>query len=167
MRARLGRWAADLHSACGGRRTRDEQLHVTLVFLGDVPQARVPLLRSLAQAVAVPGFTLCFDAPDYWPRKRLVWAAPGVIPDGLAALATALAESLRAAGFEIESRPYFPHVTLIRDARPPQVSSRAGVSWDVEEFVLVESELGSSGSRYRVIGRWPLVPPERPSVGSD
>ncbi len=123
--------------------------------------------HSIAEGVAAPGFTLRFNAPRYRPRKRLVCTAPGFIPDGLAALATRLADSLRLAGFEIEARPYSPHVTLIRDAKRPQASSHSELSWDVEDFVLIESELGSTGSRYRVIGRWPLGQLQRPSIGND
>jgi 2'-5' RNA ligase len=157
VRAHLGRWAGQLHRTCGGRLTRSVQLHVTLVFLGSVPRGRLPELCALARDRVGAGFSLCFDAPGYWPRRRLVWAAPRDVPEGLAALAGGLADGLRAAGFEIEARPYFPHITLIRDAGRPPPSAVEGFQWDVDDFVLVESRLRSDGSRYEVIGRWPLT----------
>jgi 2'-5' RNA ligase len=162
-RGHLGRWADHLHRGCGGRLTRRDQLHVTLAFLGSVPREQLPQLHALAQERSVPGFTLCFDAPGYWPRRQLVWAAPRDVPEGLAALADGLAGGLRAAGFAIEARPYFPHVTLIRDAGRPLPCELEGFQWDVGDFVLVESQLRSAGSRYGVIARWPLAPHERAS----
>ncbi len=157
-RGELGRWSAELHRICGGRRVRDEQLHVTLAFLGRVLLERLPELRALADSLSGPGFTLRFDAPGCWPRKRLVWAAPAELPDGLTRLAGGLASVLRAAGLEVDDRPYFPHVTLLRDAERHVLPELGGFEWRVRDFVLVESRLQSTGSTYQVIGRWPLVP---------
>ena len=161
-RARLGSWSVDLYRTCGGRRARDEQLHATLAFLGDVSVERLPELRALAESLIGPGFTLRFDAPGYWPRKRLVWAAPAAIPDGLTALAAGLATGLKAAGLRVEDRPYFPHVTLLRDAKCSSLPQLEGFEWHVRDFVLVESALAPAGSTYQVIGRWPLAPYEGP-----
>lgn len=157
-RGELGRWSAELHRICGGRRVRDEQLHVTLAFLGRVLLERLPELRALADSLICPGFTLRFDAPGCWPRKRLVWAAPAELPDGLTRLAGGLASVLRAAGLEVDDRPYFPHVTLLRDAERHVLPELGGFEWRVRDFVLVESRLQATGSAYQVIGRWPLVP---------
>lgn len=156
-RTHLARWAADLHRTCGGRRVRDEQLHATLAFLGNVPLARLPELARLAACVSVSGFSLRFDAPGCWPRQRLLWAAPAAVPDDLAVLAARLASALQAAGLRTEDRPYFPHVTLVRDATCRGLPVLDGFAWDVGEFVLVESKLGSAGATYRLIGRWPLA----------
>jgi 2'-5' RNA ligase len=157
-RAELGRWSAALYRTCGGRRVRDEQLHVTLAFLGRVLLERLPELRALADSLSCPGFTLRFDAPGCWPRKRLVWAAPAELPDELTRLAGGLASVLKAAGLEVDDRPYFPHVTLLRDAERHGLPELGGFEWRVRDFVLVESRLQSTGSTYQVIGRWPLVP---------
>jgi 2'-5' RNA ligase len=138
---------------------RDEQLHATLAFLGNVPLARLPELAELALSLAlsVSGFTLRFDAPGCWPRRRLLWAAPVAVPDDLAALAARLASALQAAGLRTEDRPYFPHVTLVRDATCRGLPVLDGFAWDVGEFALLESKLGSAGATYWLIGRWPLA----------
>lgn len=132
---------------------------MTLAFLGAVPLARLSELPALAVSLTVPGFTLRFETPDCRLRKRLVWAAPVTVPEALATLATGLASALQAAGLEIEDRPYFPHVTLLRDAQYRGLPQIEGFAWDVVEFALVESRLGSAGATYRVIGRWPLAAP--------
>jgi 2'-5' RNA ligase len=73
-------------------------------------------------------------------------------------LAGGLASVLKAAGLEVDDRPYFPHVTLLRDAERHGLPELGGFEWRVRDFVLVESRLQSTGSTYQVIGRWPLVP---------
>jgi 2'-5' RNA ligase len=156
-RVHLARWATVLQRICGGRRTRDAQLHVTLAFLGDVPLARVGELRALAASLACPGFTLRFAAPGHWPRKRIAWAAPAPAPDGLAVVAARLGSGLDTIGLRMDDRPFFPHVTLLRDARCERLPEFEGFAWEVQDFVLVESKLGSAGSTYRVIGQWPLT----------
>jgi 2'-5' RNA ligase len=160
-RAHLARWASDLHRSCGGRRVPDEDLHITLAFLGGVPLTRLPELSVLAESLPATGFALRFDVPGYWPRRRLAWAAPVALPEGLAALAAGLASGLRTSGFKIDDRPYFAHVTLIRDAACHGMPPLAGFGWDVSEFVLVESTLAPPGSTYRILERWPLPPATR------
>jgi 2'-5' RNA ligase len=157
-RERLSGWAATLHRSCRGRRIRDEQLHVTLIFLGDVPLDRVPTVVQSADRLTCPTFTLRFARPGYWAKKRLAWAAPEEVPGSLATLARELGSMLKEAGFSVEDRPYFPHATLLRDARCPDLPDRfEGFEWRVEDFVLVRSTLTPrSGSQYEVIGRWPL-----------
>jgi 2'-5' RNA ligase len=158
-RARLGRWSAEFHKTSGGRRIRDEQLHLTLAFLGDVLVDRLPDLRAMADSLIFPSFTLRFTAPDYGSRKRLAWAPPAENPDALTALATGLALDLRAAGFRVEDRRFVPHVTLVRDAqRPVRCGPFEAFDWRVQNSVLVRSKLKPTGSAYEVIGQWPLVP---------
>jgi 2'-5' RNA ligase len=157
VRERLARWSAELRRVCGGRFTRKEHLHVTLAFLGNVARDRLPSLLTIAEAASAPAFTLRFDTPGYWARKRLAWAAPTTIPDSLAALAAGLSAALRNAGLQVEDRPYFPHVTLLRDARCGELpTALEAFEWCVQDFVLVESMLEPNGAVYRVIGRWPL-----------
>jgi 2'-5' RNA ligase len=156
-RERLGRWANHLRKAFGGRRIRDEQLHLTLAFLGNVPRERLPSLNDIAQSLIVPAFTLQFTEAGCWPRNRVAWAAPAEIPDGLGALAAGLASALDAVGLRTDDRRYFPHVTLLRDARcRPLPQALEGFEWCVREFVLVASRLQPTGLVYEVIGRWLL-----------
>jgi RNA 2',3'-cyclic 3'-phosphodiesterase len=96
------------------RRTRTERLHITLHFLGDVPDSRLPDLR---QGLAVPwqGCELLLDRPTVWPGGIAVLEATEV-PARLAKLHAALRERLQALQVPVESRRYRPHVTLARKA---------------------------------------------------
>jgi 2'-5' RNA ligase len=158
-RERLGRWAAEIHRACGGRRIRDEQLHLTLVFLGAVPVDRIHEVCAAARMQRPPTFTLRFVKGGYWPRKRLVWTAPEETPVPLEALASGLAAELTRTGFRVDGRAYFPHVTLVRDARCRDLSVvPARFEWPVNDFALVRSTQTPAGARYDLIERWPLEP---------
>lgn len=135
---------------------RRDTLHVTLAFLGDIPAGRVADAGKVADEVTIEPFDLILDRLGYWRHNRILWAG-GVSPR-LTFLAEALAEKLRAAGFVLDERPFQAHVTLLRDARCTAVPALPGpIVWPVREFVLVESHLSREGSRYEIIGHWPLA----------
>jgi 2'-5' RNA ligase len=158
--AALSRVAAEGRQACGGRAMRQDSLHLTLAFLGDLPAGRLLEARRSADellADARPAaFTLTLDRLAHWRHNRILWAG-GQSP-ALTALADGLCRRLREAGFRLDDRPFTAHLTLLRDARcpapPPPVEP---VAWLVREFVLAESALSPAGAHYRAIGRWPLA----------
>lgn len=148
-----------LHRVWHGRRIRDEQLHLTLAFLGDVPVTRLPDATRAAGQVEEGAFRLRFLEPGCWPKKRVAWVAPNETPDRLVALVEALTSAVKQTGFGVEERPYVPHVTLLRDARCNAAPDRLeAFEWKVDDFALVRSTLLPSGSRYEIVERWPLLP---------
>lgn len=161
VRAALAGTAAGLQRDCGGRPPSAENLHLTLAFLGDVPESRLPELfpvAAVAAASATP-FVMTLDRIGWWPRQQLVWACPQTVPPPLQSMADILAGALRAAGFRVEKRRFRPHVTLLRDARqaPPRMACSLP-PWQVSRMVLLCSERGSRGPRYRSAGEWLLSP---------
>lgn len=126
--------------------------HVTLAFVGAFPAARLPELAAAAARIAVLPFRLRFDRVEYWPRPRLgVLLAPAV-PAELERLVAALNEALAAAGVAVDERPFRPHVTFLKRARPFE-TARIGQPLDTawERFELIESVPGPGGSNYRVL----------------
>jgi len=147
-----------LHGVCDGRRTRMETIHLTLAFLGEVGPERIDDLLALAGEIRVPAFGFNLTRFGWWPHNRIVWAAPDETPAELTMLVDALRESLLGAGFRFDTKPFVPHVTLLRKADCRKKQLPAGeVGWRVEDFVLVRSVPGESGSAYEVLGRWPLL----------
>jgi RNA 2',3'-cyclic 3'-phosphodiesterase len=157
QRGELYRLARRLHSGCGGRVTRRDKLHLTLVFLGNIEHEKIPQLEALAARLRVPRFDLEFGATGYWRHNRIVWAAPVAIPQRLAELVAALEGTLENAGYRFDRRPYAPHITLIRDAHEPGELPRFSTRWEISEFALVQSTRDDQGSRYQVVARWPLA----------
>lgn len=147
-----------LHGVCGGRRTRAETIHLTLSFLGDVEPERIDDLLALAGEIRAPAFGFNLTRFGWWPHNRIVWAAPDETPAELMLLVDALRERLLGAGFRFDTKPFVPHVTLLRKADCRKKPLPAGeVEWRVEDFVLVRSVPSESGSTYEVVGRWNLL----------
>lgn len=147
-----------LHRACGGKRTRRENIHLTLAFLGDVPAERVEALHAIAARAAGPAFDLSFDRIGWWRRNQIAWSEPSDPPRSLFDLVSALQTGLAAEGFKTEERPYLPHLTLLRRAHCKESHFDADpIVWPVREFVLVSSVLSDNGSVYEIIGRWKLA----------
>jgi 2'-5' RNA ligase len=148
--------AQQLHRSCGGRALHRENLHLTLVFIGNVKTARLDELKSVADAISAMSFELVLDQLGYWRHNRIVWASPLTAPGPLRELVSALEGGLRQAGFEFDQRTYAPHITLLRDARTPAVLPPLGLNWPVEDFALLESARVARGVEYRVLARWEL-----------
>jgi len=157
QRRELYRLARAMHGGCGGRVTRQDNLHLTLVFLGNVERPKIPQLEALAAQLRMPRFDLEFGVTGFWRHNRIVWAAPLATPQQLSELVAALEGALQPAGFRFDRRLYAPHITLIRDAREPGELPRFTARWEISEFALVQAARDDRGSRYEVVGSWPLA----------
>jgi 2'-5' RNA ligase len=157
VQARLAALANDARAECGGRAMAQENIHLTLFFVGSTERTRIPALeRAAAHARAKP-FSLLIDHLGYWRHNHIVWAGTTQCPDELVELAATLRVALAAEGVEGEERPYVPHVTLVRDAaRKPAQSRIEPCAWNVEDCVLVESVPVQGGVRYEPRARWAL-----------
>ncbi|MDO8891314.1 MAG: RNA 2',3'-cyclic phosphodiesterase [Sulfurimicrobium sp.] len=159
VRRALDQAGSKLHLVCGGRRMQAPNVHLTLVFLGNVALARLDELRALAGCVSGYTFAMTLDHLGWWRHNRVAWAAPQETPEALRGLVALLQEGLRNAGFDFDDRPVFaPHVTLLRNARCNEVEmpSLEPLEWTADEFVLVKSASTDAGATYEVIGRWGL-----------
>lgn len=158
VRGALARLARARQRECAGRTVAAHNIHLTLVFLGNVENGRIPELLALAAAIAVPPIDLTVDAVDYWRHNRIVWAGAAQCPEALRALVAQLTRALLLAGFRCEDRPYTPHITLLRDARrAPVAKATGGIAWRAREFVLVQSVRQNGAVAYEVIAHWPLA----------
>ena len=158
VQSALDRTAQELHAMCGGRQTRRDTIHITLVFLGEMELERLEALRVAAGNVRAPAFSWELSKFGWWRHNRIAWAAPEATPPALVQLVEQLQSGLKEAGFQFDERPYLAHATLLRkaDCRHAVLSAEP-ISWEVNDFVLVRSVLGPEGSAYEIIGRWPLL----------
>ena len=121
---------------CAGR---TERLHLTLHFLGAVPQRRLP---ELIDGLRVPfsAFTLHLDRAQRWPNGIAV-LTPQVVPQALLALHAALCVGLERLDLATETRRWRPHLTLARHASGSAALGKAApVHWQVRGYALVESQ---------------------------
>jgi RNA 2',3'-cyclic 3'-phosphodiesterase len=141
----------------GGRATRQETIHLTLAFLGEVESARVDDAIAAARSLRAPAHKLLIEQAVYWAHNRILWVGPQRTSAPMQRLARELGKALRRTGFALERRPFAAHVTLIRKARAPRtLAPLPGVEWPVDEFVLVRSVLSKEGSQYAVLEHFPL-----------
>ena len=132
----------------GARPEPDERLHLTLHFLGAVPQQRLPeLVEGLD--VAAPRFVLTLGRLVRWTNAVAVLepfdAAPAL--PHLLHWHAALRERLESLALPVDRRSFRPHVTLARRVGPGAVppSDPAPVRWPVRGHALVESLAGNRG----------------------
>ena len=153
-----------------GRWTRREALHLTLHFIGDVPQAAAEACRRALASVEQAPFSLQIAGVGQFPiqaRPRVIWAGVDNSP-ALRALHAACGKALARAdcNYEPEGRRYHPHITLMRFKDPLRRgrASRwlnahldfAAEPFQVERFVLFKSELKPGGAVYTALARYPL-----------
>jgi 2'-5' RNA ligase len=153
----------------GARWQDDEQLHLTLRFVGEVER---PVANELADAlgqIAAPRFSLEIAGVGHFERKgrpHALWA--GLRPsEGLNLLRQRVERACVGVGLERETRRFSPHITLARlgaGTGPVGAWLAANGSlripaWEVEAFSLVESHLAHTGAIHEEVVRYPLGPP--------
>jgi len=145
----------------------DEQLHITLRFVGEVDR---PLADDLADAlgrIRSGPFQLRISGVGRFEQRSsgALWA--GVEPkDPVAALAAKVERVCQQIGLEPERRAFHPHITLARwkGRRTREVQSflerrraLASEPFDVNRFILFESRLSRHGAHYEEVADYPLA----------
>ncbi|MFF5208014.1 RNA 2',3'-cyclic phosphodiesterase [Streptosporangium sp. NPDC000396] len=146
-----------------------ENWHVTLSFLGEVPERVMPELETrLARAASrYAPMTLSFTGAGAFPsarRARVFWTGlDGPRPE-LVRLADSLgAGAQRAGAVQADRRRFRPHLTLARSRAETDVHRLieafgpfAGTAWEAGAVHLVRSHLGAA-VRYETIAEYPLA----------
>ena len=141
-----------------GRAVRDDNLHLTVHFLGEVDRPTLAALRDAARTVRAPAFELDIAVAGWWPASKVAWLAPREVPDGLVELIAGVRLAARASGLALAETHYQPHVTVARKlVREPAPAAAFSVAWKVREFALVASRTDPDGARYSVLEQWPLA----------
>ncbi|HEX9241280.1 MAG TPA: RNA 2',3'-cyclic phosphodiesterase [Anaeromyxobacter sp.] len=173
VRRRLAALADELRRTAGraGEEVRwvpPANVHLTLQFLGAVPEERVPAVEGALRDAAREArpLSLAVRGVGGFPnarRPRVLWAGLEGDLAPLAALVAALGARLAKLGYAPEERPFSPHLTLgrAREGRgaPGLAGALAGAAqeapapWRATEVVLFESHLSPRGPRYEAIAR--------------
>ncbi|MDR6387369.1 RNA 2',3'-cyclic phosphodiesterase [Paraburkholderia caribensis] len=146
------------------RRVPYEQLHLTVTFIGVLPQEKAaPLIESLTHET-VPLKRTPITKIEHWPRAshpRLT-VATLAMSDELVALDWRVRSSMIALGLPVDARTFRPHVTL---ARYRQDAAAVGPAMDLQHeliacfdsLTLYSSTLARTGARYRSLASVPVV----------
>ena len=94
-----------------------ENIHITLKFLGEIPESKTAQVADLIKGISFKAFTLDFHGVGVFPalsRPSVIWAGVSGEASEMLAVFTEVERGLRRLGFEPERRPFQPHVTLCR-----------------------------------------------------
>lgn len=138
----------------GGKQVHSDNLHLTLVFLGNVQLTQRQCVEKAADTISIMPFRLCLDHVGLFRGPRVVWLGIKETPDALKQLATNLQGAARHCGIQLDEKPFTPHVSLLRKVTQLNALHIEPVSWDVNEFCLVHSVSGPEGVEYRVVKTW-------------
>lgn len=150
-----------------GRPVPEENLHLTLAFLGETDRAALEALHEELETIAFAPFELRLAGLDIFGG-----AQPTVLfirgqGEGLKELQQAVMRAVRRAGIELPRARFTPHVTLARFNRPgPEELARLGrylqahgdaalFPFPVEGFALYRSDLHRDGARHEMLASYP------------
>ena len=152
----------------GARWTTDEQMHLTLRFIGDVDGNVARDVDDVLAGLRAPGFTLELAGVGEFGGKnpRALWAGIRA-NEALFHLQKKVETALQRIGLPAEQRKFSAHVTLARMKSAPQDkvvqflthhALFASGPFAVERFVLFSSTLSHNGSIYHIERVYPLEP---------
>ena len=139
----------------------DEQLHLTLRFIGEVERPVADDLAAALDRIRSPSFDLEVAGVGKFDQRNsgAVWA--GVRPkEAVAALAAKVERGVQQAGLEAEHRAFMPHITLARWNRRDEDVVRSFLRrnadlksepFRVDRFILFESRLSRHGAHYEEV----------------
>ena len=142
-------------SAFRGNFTFDENLHLTLVFLGECDAQQTETIKAIMSGSVFSEFTLELEKVGYFKRNGgNTWWVGLKENSAFSALQANLSKRLKQKGFMIEDRKYSPHVTIGRE-----VKMQAGfmllevpqVSFSVQSIDLMRSERINGKLTYTIL----------------
>jgi RNA 2',3'-cyclic 3'-phosphodiesterase len=144
----------------------DEQLHLTLRFIGEVERPIANDIAARLERVRSPSFSLSVVGVGKFEQRNggALWA--GVQPkEPSAALAAKVERAIQQVGLEPEHRAFTPHITLARwnrrnaeavDSFLRRNSDLRSEPFLVDRFILFESRLSRHGPHYEAVAAFPL-----------
>ena len=132
-----------------GRVMRPDNLHLTLAFIGDLPDEAGTRVAAACAALPPPACEWNLDTLGYFARPRVLWAG-GPLTVELGAIADGARAVLDRLGVGYDRKPFVPHVTLLRDVRrfrgPQQIDPP--IPWPIRRIGLYRSGRDDKGARY-------------------
>lgn len=159
--------SARLRSAGDGLRwSPPESWHITLQFLGNAGEQQYEAVVARLRALRVPPVPISLEGLSCFDRAGVFFAGVRLAPE-LLSLQESVTAATKLCGFIPEARSYQPHITLARSKGKEQQKTLIALRTRIrrqpgftrfvaQEFLLYESFLGPSGSRYEIRARFRL-----------
>jgi 2'-5' RNA ligase len=158
---------AAMGGVSGARWQTDDQLHLTLRFIGEVDRHSAMDIHAALGTVHHPRFEIATGGPGTFGRGgrvEVLWAGVGP-SEPLKALHNKVDQALARVGVEPDRRAFHPHITLARLNRSSgpvadflaATGGLANPKFTAERFELCESHLTPEGAVYSTLERYPLA----------
>lgn len=150
----------EFHPTFKGSIVAEENIHLTLEFLGEVPEAKLAGISEALDGIVCPAFDISLRGLGCFPdsiHPRVLWAG---ISEGFTELASLNGEIVRKLGSS-SSKRFHPHATI---ARIKSMQNHEGFqqsfnqhkatefgSFALDSFELMSSELSPAGPKYGII----------------
>ncbi len=141
--------------------------HLTLKFLDEIPQDKIPLITKKLSTVPFSPFSLHMGGAGFFPheqRPRVAWVGVLAGKEKLTALAQNIGQCLGPLGYEPEKRPFQPHWTICRIKKLSSsdnwvefkniIHNTAWPDVQIEAFTLFESRLHSQGAVHTALAQY-------------
>ncbi len=155
------------------RWVKPKNIHLTVVFLGNIREDEIPSLRDAAEKVCLSfdPFSVSLKGVGCFPNRRkprVLWVGLDGDIERMGSLRDSLQESLRPFGVKQEKRAFRPHLTLGRfrrigkalkhlEALIAEHESLTTPECPLNELILFRSDLKPSGAVYSKIAAFPLA----------
>ena len=150
----------------GARWQRDDQLHITLKFIGAVDHNQAEDIAAALGSIRFAAFDLAVEGVGAFEKRGLIHTLyAGITPeDPVTALHKKVEQACLSAGVPLEERAFAPHITLARMNRSTSsiagfIEAQGGLCSPparFDHFYLYESHMGHGGSIYDPVARYPL-----------
>jgi len=140
----------------GIKKVRADNLHITLLFLGNTDVSSEMRLRRLASDITAQPFVVQFSQLDFWRKAKILCLTTRTYDVQLAILVESLTAIAKQCGLATEERVYRPHITLVRKAHSLIDMDVLPIEWQADSFCLLESTSTSEGVHYQVLECWSL-----------
>ena len=158
----------DFASEMPVRLTREENLHITLCFLGSMEETRISKVCEILREIVAKhsGFSINLNRIDYGPPDiippRMIWAI-GALNRELSEINQELEQKLLG---KKNHRDFLPHITLgrIREwqwrqidvEERPLIEKDISINFEVKSIDVMESQLKRTGAEYSILKSFPL-----------
>lgn len=148
-----------------------ERLHLTMRFLGEVPEERIGSLIEKLNTVRVEPFILPVEGAGVFPPRgpaRVIWIGTGRGHPRLFQLRQRIDDSILSSGLNVDMNSFSAHITVARiqegasdDAKAWALKHRdfVAAAMRVDGFTLFQSTLGIAGPIYVEVNRFSLSVP--------
>ncbi|MCU7833825.1 MAG: RNA 2',3'-cyclic phosphodiesterase [gamma proteobacterium symbiont of Taylorina sp.] len=137
--------------SCSGRWVKTQNIHLTLLFLGNISQEQQYKVINEAKKIAFPEFELSLDKTGYFKKSQVAWLGFDRVHESLLILNQQILKAVKQSNISISQQTYKPHVTLARKSEKINKIVVDPVNWKIINFVLLKSIDTQYGVKYQLV----------------